>query len=339
MGEINALHYLIDIDSIQGNDALEVRHHRLYEKLADSGYKISKMRQAEELQVKYATVEKENQITLLSQKAKLEQANLNKITLIKNVTIGGIVLVIVIAGLLYRQNRLRKKSNQLLQRLLSEKEWLLKEVHHRVKNNLHTVMCLLESQELYLQDDALAAIEISQHRIYAMSLIHQKLYQSEDIEMVDMTLYIKEFVQYLADSFGGPANISIRSVVGPAKLGISQAIPLGLILNEAVTNAFKYAFPVNRCGEIFVGLKKAGKQMELVIADNGIGMQHRVGESEPPNSLGIELMNGLTRDLKGHITFETGAGTRIAVKFAVDPLDGARKAKIHSKPSSAAYDN
>jgi two-component sensor histidine kinase len=335
VGELEALRYLIDIDSVQQNNALEVRHHRLYEKLADSNFKLSKVRQAEELQVKYATAEKEDQIMLLNQKAKLEQADLNKTTLIKNVTIAGIVLVLVIAGLLYRQNRLGKKSNRLLEHLLSEKEWLLKEVHHRVKNNLHTVMCLLESQELYLENDALAAIEISQRRIYAMSLIHQKLYQSENIELVDMSLYIKEFVQYLADSFGPPANIGIRSVVSPAKLGISQAIPLGLILNEAITNAFKYAFPDNRPGEIFIGLKKAGEQMELVIADNGIGIRRRVEESDPPNSLGMELMRGLTRDLKGNITIETGAaGTRIAVIFALDPLDG-----VKSKRSFAIYDN
>ena len=334
VGALQALRYLIDIDSIQGNDAFEIRHRRLYEKLADSSFKLSKIRQAAELQVKYATAEKENQILLLNQKAKLEQANLNKTTLVKNVTIGGIVLVLVIAGLLYRQNMLRKKSNQLLEHLLSEKEWLLKEVHHRVKNNLHTVMCLLESQELYLENDALAAIEISQRRIYAMSLIHQKLYQSEDIELVDMTLYIQEFVQYLADSFGAPSNISIRSAVEPAKLGISQAIPLGLILNEAITNAFKYAFPDNRPGEIFIGLKRTDRKMELVIADNGIGIQHRVEESEPPNSLGIELMRGLTLDLKGNISFETGAGTRIAVLFAVESWTGP-----NSKRSTTAYDN
>jgi len=286
------------------------------------------MRQAEELQVKYATAEKEDQIKLLNQTAKLEQANLNKTTIVKNVTIAGIVLVIVIAGLLYRQNRLRKKSNEVLEQLLSEKEWLLKEVHHRVKNNLHTVICLLESQEIYLENDALEAIEICQRRIYAMSLIHQKLYQSEDIELVDMSLYIREFVQYLADSFGAPANVSIRSVVEPAKLGISQAIPLGLILNEAVTNAFKYAFPDNRPGEIFIGLKRSGDHIKLMITDNGIGMRHRVEESEPLNSLGIELMRGLTRDLKGDITFDTGAGTRITVLFAVA-----------LKLSSIAYDN
>jgi two-component sensor histidine kinase len=223
--------------------------------------------------------------------------------------------------------------------LLIEKDWLLKEVHHRVKNNLHTVMCLLESQELYLENAALAAIEISQRRIYAMSLIHQKLYQSEDIEWVDMTLYIKEFVQYLADSFGAPANISIRSVVEPTNLGISQAIPLGLILNEAVTNAFKYAFPDNKTGEIFVGLTKTGNNTELVIADDGIGIQCRADESEPPNSLGIELMKGLTNDLKGNINFDTDSGTRITIIFALDPLNGVRKTGFNSKHLSTAYDS
>jgi two-component system, sensor histidine kinase PdtaS len=338
VGELDALLYLIDIDSIQGNNALEVRHRRLYQKLADSSYKISKIRQAEELQVKYATAEKENQITLLSQNAKLERANLNKATLIKNVTIVGIVLVLVIAGLLYRQNRLRKKSNELLERLLTEKEWLLKEVHHRVKNNLHTIICLLESQAAYLENDALKAIEISQHRIYAMSLIHQKLYQSQDIKMIGMDLYINEFVQYLADSFGPPSNIRIKLVIEPLKLGISQAIPLGLILNEAVTNSFKYAFPDNKSGEIVIGLKQIGNIVELVISDNGIGIQHHVDENEP-HSLGIELMKGLTRDIKGSITFAIGIGTKINVTFAVDSLDRIGITGISSKRASLEYEN
>jgi len=338
VSELNAVHNLIIIDSIQRNNALEVYHRRFYQKLTDSSYRISKVRLSEELKVKYATAEKENQITLLNQKAKLERANLNKATLIKNVTIGGIVLVLVIAGLLYRQSSLRKKSNELLERLLSEKEWLLKEVHHRVKNNLHTVICLLESQAAYLKDDALKAVEISQHRIYAMSLIHQKLYQSEDIKMIDIGLYINEFVQYLADSFGRPEKIAIRQVIEPLKLGVSQAIPLGLILNEAVTNSFKYAFPDNHTGEIFIGLKQAGSRMELVIVDDGIGIQHQGDENEP-HSLGIELMKGLTRDLKGSITFEINMGTRITVTFAADSLDGTTITGISSKHTSLAYEN
>lgn len=355
---------LFKMDSATGNYQSAIKNYQQYKSLTDSIFTIAKAKQITQLQLQF---EKDQKVQQLEDKGKLQQAELQQAGTVKNFTIAGAGLLLLFLAMVYRRYRQKQYSNRLLQAqqqeinqinkslqlivsekdillkekdtLLTEKDWLLKEVHHRVKNNLHTVICLLESQEIYLENDALEAIEICQRRIYAMSLIHQKLYQSEDIEMVDMCLYIKEFVQYLADSFGPPANIRIRSAVEPANLGISQAIPLGLILNEAVTNAFKYAFPDNRSGEIFIGLKKAGKNMELVIADDGIGIQHRVEGSEPPNSLGIELMNGLTRDLKGNITFDTGAGTRIAVIFAVDALDGAGKTEINSKRSSTVYDN
>lgn len=355
---------LFKTDSATGNYLAAIKNYQRYKTLTDSIFTVAKAKEITQLQLQF---EKDQQVRQLEDKAKLQQAELQHAGTVKNFTIAGAGLLFLFLAMVYRRYRQKQHSNRLLQAqqqeinqinqnlellvtekdsllmekdtLLMEKDWLLKEVHHRVKNNLHTVICLLESQEIYLENDALEAIEICQRRIYAMSLIHQKLYQSEDIEMVDMCLYIKEFLQYLADSFGPPANIRIRSTVEPAYLGISQAIALGLILNEAVTNAFKYAFPDNRSGEIFIGLKKTGKNMELVIADDGIGIQHRVEESGPPNSLGLELMNGLTRDLKGSITFDTGAGTRIAVIFAVDPLDGAGRTGIHSKRSTLAYDN
>jgi two-component system, sensor histidine kinase PdtaS len=357
-------HMLFRVDSATGNYLSAIKNYQGYIALTDSIFTVAKVKQITQLQLQF---EKDQKVQLLEDKGKLQQAELQHAGTVKNFTIAGAGLLLLFLAMIYRRYRQKQYSNRLLQAqqqeinlinqnlqllvtekdsllkekdtLLMEKDWLLKEVHHRVKNNLHTVICLLESQEIYLENDALEAIEICQRRIYAMSLIHQKLYQSEDIEMVDMCLYIKEFVQYLADSFGPPANIRIRSAVQPANLGISQAIPLGLILNEAVTNAFKYAFPNNKSGEIFIGLKQAGKNMELLIADNGIGIQHQVEEGEPPNSLGIELMRGLTRDLKGNITFDTGTGTSIAVIFEVDSLDGARRMEINSKRISLAYDN
>ena len=125
--------------------------------------------------------------------------------------------------------------------MLAEKEWWLKEVHHRVKNNLHTIICLLESQAMYLEKDALQAIEKSQHRIYAMSLIHQKLYQNEDLQVIDMSVYLEEFIGYLKDSFD-TQGIDFIIHVDPVQLNLQQAIPVALIINEGVTNAIKYAF-------------------------------------------------------------------------------------------------
>jgi len=235
-------------------------------------------------------------------------------------------LVLLIAGMLYRQAAFRKRNskiisakNELLQKLVNEKEWLLKEVHHRVKNNLHTVVCLLESQSAYLENDALKAIEISQHRIYAMSLIHQKLYQSEDIKTIDMGVYLSEFIGYLKESFDALENIHIRYDIDDLKLGVSEAIPLGLIINEAVTNAFKYAFPFHAAGEIAVALKRKGDEIRLTIEDNGVGMLFDPN-NEKPSSLGLQLMKGLTQEINGKISFFKDQGTKIVITFNADPF-------------------
>ncbi|WP_426667430.1 sensor histidine kinase [Mucilaginibacter sp. McL0603] len=332
--ELYVLEQLIRIDSIQRDNTSEVRHFRLYKKLGDSYFVISKIRQAEELQVKYATEEKESQIALLNQKAKLEQVNLNKARLIKNVTIGGIVLVLIIAGLLYRQSRLRKKNNRTitvqnklithkngqLQNLVAEKDWLLKEVNHRVKNNLHMVISLLESQAMYLEnDDALKAMETSKHRIFSMSLIHQKLYQSEEVKTIDMSIYLPEFVNYLRDSFDAGKHIHFSLEVDPVQLSIAQAIPLALVLNEAVTNSIKYAFPGKRRGEISVKMQQTGEYIELIISDNGVGMV-KATEDIDIDSLGLKLMRGLVEEISGQIQFENNHGTIITITFKTDLL-------------------
>ena len=318
---------LIYIDSVQNDPISGLKHYKSLLRLQDSTFKVSKVRQAEELQVRYLTEEKENQIILLNQQAKLQQANTKQARMVKNFTTVGIIGVLLIAGLLYRQNKLKQRNNnvithknQLLQHLLSEKEWLLKEVHHRVKNNLHTVICLLESQAAYLENDALKAIENSQHRIYAMSLIHQKLYQSEDIKSIDMSVYIAELIQYLKDSFDISNQIHFQLKIDPINLNISHAIPLGLIINEAITNSIKYAFPNNRKGEITISLMDIGDQIQLNLSDNGIGMPQDTAETDS-GSLGLELMKGLSGDIKANISFDTTNGTKITIAFKRDFLN------------------
>ena len=142
---------------------------------------------------------------MLTQQNSLQQANLQQANLIKNVTIAGISLAFIIIGLLYRLYRQKQKSNKVitqkngqLQHFLTEKEWLLKEIHHRVKNNLQIVMSLLNSQSAYIDNEpALTAIHDSQHRVHAMSLIHQKLYNTENVSSIDISFYIRELVSYL----------------------------------------------------------------------------------------------------------------------------------------------
>jgi len=328
---------LIQIDSIFNDPVARAEHFSKYTQLLASNFEGTKLRQAEEFRVLYETEEKESQITLLYQQAKLERASTKQATLVKNVTIGGIIAALIIAGLLFRQNRLKQKSNnmitqknELLQHFLTEKEWLLKEIHHRVKNNLQIVMSLLNSQSAYIDNDAaLTAIHDSQHRVYAMSLIHQKLYNSDNVSSIDMSVYIRELVSYLRDSFNTGQRIRFEFMIDPIVLDVSQAIPLGLILNEAITNSIKYAFPGEREGTIQISLSSTlTNHCLLAIIDNGIGMPVTIAKNKP-GSLGMSLIAGLSQDLDGNFSIENNNGTEIRVSF-VQELNTKRQGVVGS---------
>jgi two-component sensor histidine kinase len=324
----NIIYYkqLLQIDSVFNDAPSAVKHYKQYILLLDSNFRASKVRQAEEFQVMYQTKEKQDSITLLNKQTTIEKASLKQATLARNVTIAGIIAVLIIAALLYRQSRLRKMNNEvvthkneLLEHLLTEKEWLLKEIHHRVKNNLQIVMSLLNSQSAYIENDAaLTAIHDSQHRVHAMSLIHQKLYNTENLSSIDMSSYIHELVSYLCDSFNTRQRIRFEYNIEPLELDVSQAVPLGLILNEAITNSLKYAFPGDQEGIINISLLNTSSNNYLLsISDNGIGLPaHFTGKK--PGSLGMSLMTGLSEDLDGNFAIENQHGTTIKISFLHD---------------------
>ena len=178
-------------------------------------------------------------------------------------------------------------------------------------------MSLLNSQSAYINNEsALTAIHDSQHRVHAMSLIHQKLYSSENVSSIDISLYIRELVSYLADSFNTGQRIRFEFDVEPLELDVSQAVPLGLILNEAITNSIKYAFPDERNGIITISLSNnAGQHCMLTISDNGIGLPVQFN-TKKPGSLGMSLMNGLSEDLGGTFCSENDNGTIVTISFA-----------------------
>jgi two-component sensor histidine kinase len=265
---------------------------------------------------------KTRDVELLKKETLLKENNLSQAHFTRNITIVCAGLLLTVLSLVYYQYRLKKRmsvtlevKNLALGNLLQEKELLLKEVHHRVKNNLHTIISLLETQSAFLKDDALAAIQNSQHRVYAMSLIHQKLYQADNSTSVSMATYLPELLSYLKDSFCIDRQIMFRTQIENIQLDVSQAIPIGLILNEAITNAIKYAFPDGRAGEIEICMKQnRDRQVCLSVSDNGIGLpgdwQKRTG-----NSLGLKLMQGLSSDIQGNFNIQTVHGTTITVEF------------------------
>ena len=319
----NHLHYMLFLaDSAAGNYIPAIRNLSLTKKYDDTIYKKDKVAEMQRLMVQFDIKNKNDQITLLNQKELLQLANVKKADELRNITVVGILILVIAGCILYRQyvqkqhiSALVAQKNKQLEKLLIEKEWLLKEIHHRVKNNLHTVISLLEIQAEFLQDDALRAIETSQHRIYAMSLLHQKLYLSEDVKTVDVADYLPELIAYLKESFDSYHFIDYKLDIEPVQLDVSQAMPLGLIINEAVSNAIKYAFTGKKDNIISIKVHRTSNEVILKIADNGTGFNMEA-ENAKPGSLGLKLIRGLSEDINATVQFENKKGTHITITFS-----------------------
>lgn len=315
-------HMLFTADSALGNYAAAIKNLEKYQFLNDSIYTERKSKQIEELTIQYETGKKEQSIRLLEKEKRIQRAELMKEQNTKRWIIGVGLLLIVIIGLLINNARIKQlthkqieKKNISLQHLVEEKEWLVREIHHRVKNNFHIVMGLLSTQAAYLQGkEARQAIAESRQRIQAMSLVHQKLYQSDNLSAINMTDYIHELIDYLKDSFHTGTSIQFKLEIEMVQLDVSHCIPLGLILNESVTNAIKHASPTI----ITIVLKKTFQDhLVLSIKDNGTGLPEGFEHTEQ-GSMGMKLMRGLADDLEADLRFNSHTGTEILLDFILE---------------------
>src|SRR5271157_186680 len=205
----------------------------------------------------------------------------------------------------------RKQAEEQIKASLKEKEVLLKEIHHRVKNNLQIVSSLLYLQSRKTSDDqVLSVLRESQTRVRSMALIHEKLYQCDDLANINLGDYIRSLTSYLLNSYGVASNmVGLKINVESAPLGLDRAIPCGLIINELVSNALKYAFPQGRKGEIFVNLLRDGDgKLILMVKDDGVGLPEDLEIADAP-SLGLQLVNTLVRQLDGTIEVGRKGGT------------------------------
>lgn len=215
-----------------------------------------------------------------------------------------------------RQNlELQQFSNDNV-KLSNEKEWLLKEIHHRVKNNLQIAISLLNTQTYYLDNaKAVEAIRQSRNRMYVLSLIHQRLYQADNLELIHMDRYVPELIGYIEESFVHDRNIHFHIDIDPVSLDVAQAIPIGLIINEAVTNSIKYAFPQRDGGSIHILLKHPeGNDILLEITDDGVGVKPGF-DIKQTHSMGMQLIDTLNEQLEGKMTIENKGGLGISILF------------------------
>jgi two-component sensor histidine kinase/tetratricopeptide (TPR) repeat protein len=327
-----AVEYLYyQADSAAGNLHSAIKHFKRFKTISDSSRSMIQSKQLGELQLNFEMEKKDNDIKLLMHKSKMQEASLQKEKVIRNVVIAGVLVLIVFLALIYSRYRNKKlmnirlekqqneinKQNDDLRKLLDDKEWLLKEIHHRVKNNLQVMISLLNTQSRYLNNkDALDAIRNSQQRMYSMSLIHQRLYQTDNLSKIDMRWYIPELIGYMKDGLETEDNIQFIVDSDKIDLEVIQAVPLGLILNEAISNSLKYAFPEGGKGTITVRLKmEDDKNCQLSISDNGIGIQDPEAALES-DSLGMRLMQGLSEQLDGEFELRNNyPGVLICVAF------------------------
>lgn len=328
-GLIFIYNWQFKLDSVEGNPTGALKNYQAYIKVKDDMYNETKSGQFAAMAVKYESEKKDNDIKLLANEGRLQKQKIIQAGIERNYAFAGAVLIILIAVVIfiaYRNKliltkKLRVKQlqitrkNKKLSRLVTEKEWLLKEIHHRVKNNLQIVMSLLNSQSVYLKEEsAKAAIANSQRRIHSMALIHQKLYQTDSLSAVAMDNYIRELVVYLSDSFD-TGNIHFEMDIDDAAFEVSQAVTVGLILNEAITNCIKYAFNKKSMPVITISLRENGEGFyELVVKDNGNGLPEDFDIGKV-NSLGMRLIKGLSQDLDGSFEIYSNNGTVIRVRF------------------------
>jgi PAS domain S-box-containing protein len=214
----------------------------------------------------------------------------------------------------------RKISEENLARALAEKRALLQEIHHRVKNNLAIVSSLLSLQANTIDNqETVATLEDAERRVKAMSMIHEQLYSHIDMSSIDFAVYGRDLAVRLFSTYSQNATITYRLELAPITLAIAQAIPLGLILNELITNALKYAYPDGN-GEILIQLSSEGHQVCMTVSDNGAGLPANF-DLQTSKSLGLTIIQALTDQLQGELEIGTPPGACFIVRFSMQPED------------------
>lgn len=331
------------VDSASGNYASAIKYYQRYSAYKDSMYNIANTGRLADMQIRYETTRKEKDIKLLQKDSQLQQRRISQSSQSRNFAFAGIVMLGLIIAIGYNRFRLKQNSyiqlelkqqkinrqnealfmlNQKQQNLLKEKEWLVKEIHHRVKNNLQMMQSLLKSQGYYIDNvDATMAIKTSQRRMQAMSLVHEKLYLDDQMNSISMYDYVHELLTYLKTSFDLEKTITFIIQVEEFQLDIIRAIPVGLIINEVVTNSIKYAFPDGKEGIISISLKEQEQEIMLNIQDNGIGLGQDF-DLKANNSFGMTLIDGLVKQLDGNLFITNKNGLDVTVIFnSYTPLE------------------
>lgn len=216
----------------------------------------------------------------------------------------------------------RKQMEGRIRASLKEKEVLLKEVHHRVKNNMQVIVSMLNLQSRYVDDEqAIEAFRKSQDRIRAMALVHEKLYQTKDLARINFAEYTRDLTNYLLSAYGpAEGTIILKMDIEDLSLSIDTAVTCGMILNELITNSIKHAFPGGRAGEIFIELHSDNDNLILTARDNGAGIPENL-DFRNTESLGLLLIDAFVEQLEGSMELNRKDGMEFKITFPMRKYD------------------
>lgn len=294
-----------------GEYDLAKEHLAIYETLKDSLFLAERDLIVNELETKYRTAEQNNEIAELNIENERRKS-------VSRMSVAGLLLSFIALAFLFGLYRLNKrnkdvleKKNNVIKKSLLEKETLLQEIHHRVKNNLQVISSLLSMQSRYIEDEsALNALNEGQTRVESMALIHQNLYREDNITGVSMQTYIPLLADNIFNSYNIEGDkIKIEYNIDNLQLDVATVIPIGLVLNELISNALKYAFQDRKDGLLEVGLVDKNDSLLLYLRDNGIGMTSEVRGT----GFGTILINSFTRKLDGELQVSSENGTKVEI--------------------------
>jgi two-component system, sensor histidine kinase PdtaS len=321
--ERKAYYTLSEISEATGNYKQANEYIKLDAAIKDSLQNEKNNKLISEIQSRYELEQNKKEIALLTKEKDVQQLELYSNRILTISFLVGFLLLLVLVIVVINGNKQKQKANLLLieqntkiTKQKEEKELLLKEIHHRVKNNLQIINSLLRLQSHQLDDKkAIALFEECQNRILSMAMIHEKLYKSKDLTNINIDNYITTLADSLIRSYSTNNNIELKVNCSVEKIGFDTLMPLGLILNELISNSLKYAFVEKENGQIVIDLfKKENDKLEMHVTDNGIGLPVNFSW-ENTNTLGIELIKTLVEQINGTVEIAGSFGTSFKIVF------------------------
>lgn len=319
----NSYEGLAELYAIKNDFKQAYNYQQLHTKWKDSLLNKQRISLITDLNTKYQTEKKEqeNKILLAENQiinTQMQKSKKEKFLLWLIMMSSLLVLILVI-----NQLRIRRKTNKQLraqfeitQKTLKERETLIQEVHHRVKNNMQIISSMLNIQAKSISDQATKqAILESRAKVLSMAMVHQNLYMSDDISKINISAYLTKLLDELEFTFSSDEHeIEIIKDIEPLNFDVETSIPLGLIITELFSNIYKHAFNGQQRGEIIISLKKNDQLFHLKVEDNGCGFNQKDIKSQ---SFGIQLIKSLTKKLRGEISWTSDHGTLVDLKFII----------------------